>query len=83
MAKKEQLDLFPSLEANFELLEADIHKHKQRMTREVQNKSGAIQRIVRARYDDILSQKIAEENLELRKEIKKLQSLISQYDRSA
>lgn len=77
----EQLDLFQ--QQNFDFLPSlsDVINHKARMAAQVKNKSGAIQRLIRARYDDIMAEKIAHENILLRKENEELKALLK--DKSA
>lgn len=77
----EQLDLFNNQQFDFTPSLSDIVNHKARMSVQVKNKSGAIQRLIRARYDDIMAEKIAHENILLRKENEELKALLK--DKSA
>jgi len=71
-----QLDMFPHLVNNFDLSQEDVFSHGIRMQRQVKDKSGAINRLMKARFDDMISAKLAEENLKLREEIALLKKLL-------
>ncbi len=73
----EQLYLFPTLKLEINLSEEAILKHKSRMERQIRDKTGAISRIAKARYDDLMSKKLAEENLQLKQEIENLKNRTS------
>lgn len=76
-----QLDLFANQPITFTITTDDVKRHKERMAIQVKNKSGAINRLIRARYDDILAEKIAAENIQLKKEIEELKEMLK--DKSA
>ncbi|MFO7745439.1 MAG: hypothetical protein R6V36_08650 [Psychroflexus sp.] len=77
----EQLDLFQQQNFDFTPSLKDVMHHRARMAAQAKNKGGAIQRLIRARYDDIMAEKIAHENILLRKENEELKAMLK--DKSA
>lgn len=77
MKESNQLDMFGSAPIEWEISEMDVINHKERMRRQAKDKAGAISRIIKSRYDDMLSHQIATENLRLKKEIESLKKIQS------